>query len=52
MAHIRQSKPDSGLGFEVKGPQTFQGVPSSLGSGNAQAQTSSLFFVTLKPRVE
>jgi len=25
--------PDSGLGFQVKVPKTFEGVPSSLGSG-------------------
>ena len=33
MARIRQSKPDSGLGFQVKVLHTLQGVPSSLGSG-------------------
>jgi len=33
MAHIRQSRPDSGRGFQVKGLKTFLGVPSSLGSG-------------------
>jgi len=32
LAHIRQSSPDSDLGFQVKFLQTFQGVPSSLGS--------------------
>ena len=31
MAHIRQSRPDSGLGFQVKPIKTFQNVPSSLG---------------------
>ena len=35
MAHIRQSRPDSGLGFQVKGLVTFQAVPSSLGSGRS-----------------
>ena len=30
MAHIRQSRPDSGLGFQVKAPKIFQAVPSSL----------------------
>jgi len=30
MAQVRQSKPDSGLGFQVKDPQTVQHVPSSL----------------------
>ena len=29
MAHIRQSRPDSGLDFQVKLIATFQGVPSS-----------------------
>ena len=33
MAHIRQSRPVSGLNFQVKFFKTFQGVPSSLGSG-------------------
>ena len=33
MAQIRQSRPDSGLGFQVKVLETFQDVPSSLGNG-------------------
>ena len=33
MAHIRQARPDSGLGFRVQVLTTFEGVPSSLGSG-------------------
>ena len=33
MAHIRQSGPDSGLGFQVKVLKMFLVVPSSLGSG-------------------
>ena len=33
MAHVKQSKPDSGLGFHVKALAVVQGVPSSLGSG-------------------
>ena len=33
MAHIRQSRPNSGLGFQVKVLKTFLRVPSSLGSG-------------------
>ena len=33
MAHIRQSTPDFGLGRQVKVAETFQLVPSSLGSG-------------------
>ena len=32
-ALIRQSRPDSGLGFQGKGINTFQVVPFSLGSG-------------------
>ena len=32
MAHIRQSRPDSGLGFQAKVLETFSAVPSSLGS--------------------
>jgi hypothetical protein len=32
MAHMRQSKPDSSLGFQVKVLATLQVVPSSLGS--------------------
>jgi len=33
MAHVRQSRPDSGLGFQAKVRKTFEVVPSSLGSG-------------------
>ena len=33
VAHTRQSRPDSGLGFLVKVLRTCQVVPSSLGSG-------------------
>ena len=33
MAQTRQSRPDSGLGLQVKDLQPFQVVPSSLGSG-------------------
>ena len=32
MAHMRQSRPDSGLGFQVKVLTTIQGVPFSLGN--------------------
>jgi len=32
VARIRQSRPDSGLGFQVKVLTTFEGSPSSLGS--------------------
>ena len=33
MAHIRQSRPDYGLGVEVEVLTTFRVVPFSLGSG-------------------
>ena len=33
MAHVRQSRPDSGLGFQIKMLATFEIVPNSLGSG-------------------
>ena len=33
MAHIRQSRPDYGLGFEVDVLTAFQVFPFSLGSG-------------------
>ena len=33
MARIKQSRPDTGLGSQVKVLKVFQGVPSSLGSG-------------------
>jgi len=32
-AHIRQSRSDAGLGFQVKALKTCYGVPSSLGKG-------------------
>jgi len=31
MAHVRQSRPDSGLGFQLKVLKPFEAVPSSLG---------------------
>ena len=34
MAHIRQSRPDSGLGFQANALKTVEGVPFSLGSGH------------------
>ena len=36
MAHIRQSRPDYGLCFQAKVLETFQVVPSSLGSGRTR----------------
>ena len=48
LAHIRQSRPDSGLGFQVKFLTTFYGVPSSLESGcwvrNVQRFRGGLVF--------
>ena len=32
MAHVRQSRPDSGIGFQVKVLKTVQGVVFSLSS--------------------
>ena len=36
MAQIRQSKPDYVLGFQVKDPRPFQGVPSSSEGGGVK----------------
>ena len=33
MTHMRQSRPDSGLGFQVNGLMAVQVVPFLLGSG-------------------
>ena len=33
MAHVRQSRPGTGLDFQVEVLKTFEGVPSSPGSG-------------------
>ena len=39
MAHVRQSRPYPDLGFQVKVPESFQGVPLSLaGSRRLQIQ--------------
>ena len=37
VVHIRQLKPDAGLGFRVKVLKTFQVVPYSVGSGRCAA---------------
>jgi len=42
MAHIGQSRPDSGLGLQVKVLKPFQAVPSSLGSGRGDALMGNL----------
>ena len=39
MAHIRQSRPGSGLGLQVNVIRTFEVVLSLLGSGNPNAET-------------
>ena len=36
MAQVRQSRPDSGRGFQANVLKTFQLVPSSLGSGSRE----------------
>ena len=40
MAHIRQSRPDSGLGVQLKVLETFDGVPCSV-AGPALSSTGS-----------
>ena len=35
MENTGQPRPDSGTGFQIKGPKPFWAVPSSLGSGRA-----------------
>ena len=48
MAHIGQSRLDSGFGFLSKLLHTFQLIPSSLGSGRAHASYFSLLLSSLK----
>jgi len=38
MAHIRKSRPYSGLGFRAKVLNTFKVVPSSLGRGTGNSR--------------
>jgi hypothetical protein len=42
MAHIRQSRPDYGLGFQAKVRKTFKAVLSSLGSGGVGGEGRDL----------
>ena len=42
MAHTRQSRPDSGLGFQVNFLKTVHGAPPSLGSGMVEGAGSCL----------
>ena len=43
MAHTRQPRPDSGLGFQAKVRETFHLVPSSLRSGGGSPPPSPRF---------
>ena len=52
MAHTRQSRPDSGHGFQVKVLELFQVVHSSLGIGTWRRRMSNFLFMTLQPTVE
>ena len=36
IAHIRQSRPEPGLGFQVKPPETLEVVSFSVGSGRVE----------------
>ena len=47
MAHIRQSRPDSGLGLQIKVRKTFKGVPSSLGTTQTPMWGHSRFVLVL-----
>ena len=42
MAHVRQSRPDSGLDFQAKVIKTFKGVPSSLESDRCDSRPEPL----------
>ena len=42
MAHIRQSRPDSGLGFQVEALKMFQDVASSLDACYARARGAAV----------
>ena len=55
MAHVRKSRPDYGLGFQGNVLKTFQGAPSSLGSGwgpEAGSYLRLVDIVSLHPRLE
>jgi len=49
VAHIRQSRPDSGLGFQVKVLKTFKDVPSSLESGACRQISGGFWQASLGP---
>jgi len=42
MVHVRQSRPDSGRGFEITVLKTYQAVPALLASGAANEEQSGL----------
>ena len=47
IAHIRYPRPYYGIGFQVKGLETFDIVVASLGSGNpGQDQDSPILFIS------
>ena len=46
MAHTRQSRPDSGLGSQVKGRRSFKAVPASLASGTGVSSQFENYYVT------
>ena len=48
MAPIRQSKPDSGLSFQVQVLQIFEAAPSSLGSGGVYGLEFSIWHISYK----
>ena len=54
VARIRQSRPDSGFGFQVKVVKNFPAVPFLLGSGSPllhpAPQLTTRFFITLQGR--
>ena len=53
LARIRQSRPDSGLGFQLKVLKTFQGVPSSLESGRQNnARLVGVGFLHFEPSMD
>ena len=53
VAHIRQTRPDSGLDFQVEVLEHFQVVPSWLGNGRSSApirpQASGLHGLATRP---
>jgi len=51
MAHVRQSRPGSGLGLQV-GPESAPGCLVCAGFARQRTLTPNFFFITLKPRVE